>query len=144
MFMNNNRLFLFTLLALIWSCQKSETESFEIEDGRSYFPLEIGRSWEYTVDSILYDPTANGTLVDSSKTLVREVIVDTLILVDNSVSYIFERFERADEGAPWQIKRVWSMRRTENQALRVEDNLQFIKMIFPSSTRSTLGWKLLF
>lgn len=121
---------LILLIGMI-ACQKSETEDIEIDKGDDYFPLAIGKYWEYEVDSILFDPTANGTLVDSSRTLVREIITDTITLTDGSLGFIFEHLERNQTNDPWQIKHVWTSKTTDNQAIRVEDNLQFVKLVFP-------------
>ncbi|MEL6945639.1 MAG: hypothetical protein AAFO82_23530, partial [Bacteroidota bacterium] len=44
-----------------------------------------------------------------------------------------ERSERKDENEEWTIKDVYSTYLTEEQAVRTEENLTFIKMIFPVS-----------
>jgi len=119
------------LLALLTACSKSEVEEFDLEAGYEYFPTEIGKFIEYQVDSIVYDPVE---AVDSSRTFVREVVVDTLEDNLGMPLYRIERFERKQDTLPWEIKRVYTIARSETQAFRTEENLRLIKMVFPVQT----------
>ena len=66
-------LFLGLSASFFFACE-SEVEEVDIDFGYDYFPLEVGRSWYYQVDSVIYDPSLGGTDVDSSRTFVRETI----------------------------------------------------------------------
>ena len=103
------RCFILLLIAVptfFFACNKSEIEDTGIEDfGYDYFPLEVGRSWEYEVDSIIYDPVVGGTAVDSFRTFIRESVVDTLLDNTGEVLYRVERYYRRSDTLAWQIEK---------------------------------------
>ncbi len=115
------------------ACKDESTiEEFELDFGYEYFPLEIGKFKEYIVDSTIYDIGPNEiTTILSSRTYLREVVTDTLLDNLGRVAYQIERFERTGLEDPWIIKDVWLMVRTEAQAESLEENLRFVKMVFP-------------
>jgi hypothetical protein len=113
------------------SCNKQTTEDIAVDFGYQYFPLELGQTRTYQVDSILFDPDISGTAIDSSTSFAREVIIDTIRSINGAVQYIIERSIRSDAGAPWQTTDIWTATRTEQQAFRTEENLRFLKLTFP-------------
>jgi len=123
-------------LVLISGCSDSTVEDINTGDfGYDYYPLEVGRSYFYEVDSVIFrQGTGERALRDSSRTLFREVIVDTLRDNTGALVYRIERYERPDEQSPWQITKVLTASRNATQALRTEDNLRFIKLVFPLRT----------
>ena len=123
---------LLLFFAFLFGCDKQEIEDTRIEDfGYDYFPLEVGRSWEYEVDSVIYDLGLNEVVVDSFRSYIREVIVDTLLDNTGLVRYRVERYNRANDTLPWRIERVLTLSRDEQKAVRTEDNLRFTKLVFP-------------
>ena len=125
--------FLTAASALFFACNKSEIEDTSIDDfGYDYFPLEVGRSWEYEVDSIIYDPVVGGTAVDSFRTFIRESVVDTLLDNTGEVLYRVERYYRRSDTLAWQIEKVLTLSWNEQRATRTEDNLRFTKLAFPA------------
>ena len=117
------------LLVLLWllSGCREETEEGTFDLGYDYFPLEVGRSYYYEVDSITFLQGAG----DSTLTYVREDVVDTLH--DNTGALIFrvDRYERKSDLLPWTIRKVLTLERNEQTAIRTEDNLRFVKLTFP-------------
>lgn len=121
----------FALLSFA-SCKNKQTiEEPNIDFGYDYFPLEIGSELIYRVDSTIYDPKESTVEILNSMTYVREVVVDTFQDELGRLSHRIERFERPNVDVEWELKNVWSALRTETQAERFEDNLRFIKMVFP-------------
>lgn len=133
--MKNGRLplILFLGFTVLTGCSDSTIEEIDTDSfGYDYYPLEIGRSYIYEVDSIVFrQGTGNEVLSDSSRTLVRELIADTLHDNTGALLYRIERYERPDEQSSWQIRKVFTAARNNTQALRTEDNLRFIKLVFP-------------
>lgn len=115
------------------ACKEEILTPDEVQVGYEYYPLEIGKFLTYQVDSIVFDTVGLEVLVDTSTTLVREVIVDSYIGEEEQEIFAIERSERKDESEVWEIKDVYSTYRTEEQLVRTEENLNFIKMIFPVS-----------
>ena len=121
----------FTVIIALFSCEQQTTDVFSIDFGYNYLPVEVGKFYEYRSDSIIYDPSETGTEILSSSTFVREEIVDTTTDNTGETWYIIERSERSDEAQQWQIRRVYRISRSEDQALRNEDNLDLVTMVFP-------------
>lgn len=121
---------LFASMALA-ACNSRQVEDVVLDYGYDYYPLEVGRSWVYQVDSIIYDPALGGTSIDSSRTYFREVVTDTLHGESGTLFYRVEHYERKADTLPWQIGKVYTLSRDEQRAYRDEDNLRFIKLAFP-------------
>lgn len=118
------------LLGLSLACER-QVEANPIAYGYEYFPLQVGQSWEYQVDSIIFDPAGTGTRVDSIRLWAREIVADRYISAGGDTIYRIERYERYDTAQPWAIRKVLAQWRTPRQAFRQEDNLKLIKLIFP-------------
>ena len=125
----------FLLLAGLVGFQACETmeDPFELPTDTSpeYFPLEIGRFWEYRVDSIIFNASASQRIDTTFSGWVREVVVDTFLDLGQHPWYRIERFERSDTTLPWTISQVVAATIRDGQALRLENDLTFIKMLFP-------------
>ena len=119
--------------------ENTKTEDFNVEFGFEYFPLEVGKYQTYAVDSVLYDigPDAS-IIVTNSRTFVKHEISDTITDNLGRTGFIVERFERAHDSLDWVIKDVWTAFRTESEAEWIEENLRFIKMVFP--VKDGISW----
>lgn len=115
----------------------SEVEIVETNLGYDYFPLGIGRSWTYVVDSVKYRSVVGGISPDSSSTFARELIVDTLRGAGGGLIYRVERYERKSDTLPWEIRKVFTLSRLGQQAIRNEDNLSLIALAFPARPGAT-------
>ena len=118
-------------LVLISASCSSEKENFADELGLEYFPLELGAFWEYQVDSIIFDPSLNGTSIDTFHSFLKEEVIDTFTDIDGSQKFKLERYWRRADTLPWLIQDVFTMSMDESGAYRTENNLKFIKMVFP-------------
>ena len=120
-----------------FSCKDEQViEDFSIDLGYEYFPLEVGKFIVYQVDSMVYNIKSEGT-IDSTSFFIKEEITDTLLDNENRVNYRIERSVRNSPNDPWVIKDIWVSVRTENTAERVEENVRFIKLVFPLEVGST-------
>lgn len=102
----------------------------------AYFPLQVGQYAVYTVDSIVYDFIPGGIGRDSSRTFVREQITDTLYDNTGQLHYVVERYERKHQDLPWTLHHIYRAARTDKQTIVTEENLRFLKLIFPMDRRS--------
>ncbi len=109
------------------SCTEEQDVSPDL--GYDFYPLQVGKYWEYQVDSVVYDD--DGARVDTAQLFFREEIVEQRLDEAGDTVYVAERSERYYADAPWLIREVFSLRRTRTQAIRTENNLSFIKLIFP-------------
>lgn len=134
------RLFLFVFVigsVICFSSCDEEKEIIDIEEGKDYFPLSIGNTLVYEVDSINFFAGAGGIVQDSTHSFVREQIVDTLLDNEGNILYKIERFVRKSDTLNWTIKDVWTASKDATRAFRTEENLRFVKMIFPLKEERT-------
>jgi hypothetical protein len=95
--------------------------------GFNYFPLEIGDYRIYQVQRIEYSLFAT---TDTAHYQLKELVVDTFS-TQSELNYILHRFKRDLSTDKWQLDSVWTSRRTQNHAIVVENNIPFVKMVFP-------------
>lgn len=127
------RLFIliFTLMGLL-SCNKT-IEPDDKRLGYIYFPLEIGKYITYEVDE------KNYTIVDSNRVFyqLKEIVADTFTNLSGQKQFVLERYRRNNELENWQIDSVWSAVRTGSQAIKFENNIPYIKLVFPVERNSS-------
>lgn len=128
--------FIFVLSCFLVSCNERETETVEIDFAYDYFPLAIGKSWTYRLDSIFFDPAIDGTAIDTIATFLQETIVDTFTNLEGRIAYRAEQFYRRNASEDWQLAKVFTLSRDETRAFRTEDNLTFVKMTFPAQVNN--------
>ncbi len=126
------------LLLCLFSCNKREIEAPSVKFGYEYYPLEVGQFWEYEVDSIIYRPAIGGIRSDTFYSFLLEQVVDTFRDNTGLLNYRVEQFTRRNKDVSWQVRNVFTLSRNQTQAFRVEDNLRFLKMVFPP--RSNRQW----
>ena len=95
--------------------------------GFNYFPLEIGDYRVYQIQQIEYSLFA---ATDTAHYQLKELVVDTFS-TQSELNYILHRFKRDLSTDKWQLDSVWTSRRTQNHAIVVENNIPFVKMVFP-------------
>jgi len=116
---------LFILLA--FSSCKRETEIVDLH--YDYFPVKIGTWVIYDVDSIAYNDFTS--TVDTFDFQVKEIIESEFTDNEGRPTQRIERYYRDNSNSPWLLKNVWAANRTEKTAERVEENIRYIKLIFP-------------
>ncbi|MCF8450901.1 MAG: hypothetical protein K9G49_13595 [Taibaiella sp.] len=138
-----NKIFTFLLLAAIStasfiSCKKHSEPKTDIT--RNYFPLTFGKSVTFAVDSIYYNElTCSQYRVKSQ---MKYVITDTFTDRRNftsKLSYILDVYSRPYEGAAWRPQSVIILNPTVTGLNWSQDNVKFIKMMFPIEEGFT--WK---
>lgn len=131
---------LVVILVAFASCKDrviDEDFTTDVADQQRYFPLQLQQPVIYQIDSVVYDFGVNGAiLVNSSTTFVKEVITDTLRDSQGRLQWKVEQFERTSDTLPWEIKRIWSAEMNGSQAIRTEENLRFLRLVFPMDRRS--------
>lgn len=131
--------FFAAILLIVSACGDRVIEEPEPADSSqyNYFPLRIGQYTVYSVDSIIYDfAQGGGTVRDSFRTFVREIVADTLRDQTGQLLYSIERYERRHDTAAWVLKSIGTAARTTTQAIRTDNNLRFLKLVFPLDRRS--------
>ncbi len=135
--MNSNmRYFLIISLFCCFACGKNETEPFT-PIGAEYYPLTIGKFITYQIDSIIYDTTAQGVKIDTFRLQAKEVVKDTFRNLSGHLTYRMERFERKNDSFRWEIKNIFGAQLFDNQSIRFENNMTFLKFPIPVFEKQT-------
>ena len=119
----------FCVLSLfLTACGKNETESLP-DLAKDYFPLQIGKTLIYDIDTVIYDPQPGNTVqIDTFRWQIKEVFTDTFKDITGLLTYKIERSERRrGSTANFEVKKIFTAALSDNEALRTEDNLKFIK-----------------
>jgi hypothetical protein len=134
--LRNTWLIWFLPAALFSACQP-EPDPFVSDPGTEFFPLEIGMERLFSVDSVIYNPTAQPP-VSTTRGYLRELVVDTFTDLTGQQWHRVEQFYRRDSTESWTIKQVLAEANTGQQVLRLENELRFISLVFPA--RPGLSW----
>ena len=116
-------------VAALLSLNACEVSTPALPDaGYAYFPLEKGMFSEYDVVETTYTLSA----APSSRTYqIREVVSQVFTDLSAQESYRIERFSRTNANQIWRLDSVWTAKRTAHQAIRTENNLSYVKLVFP-------------
>lgn len=123
---------LFALIMVSISCDKKET--LQVDQGQAYYPLNIGHYVSYQVDSFLYNDASYPIIrVDTISYQIKELIDTIYKDNENRDAYRIIRYRRPDATASWEIDRIWSIVRNATNIVKNEDDLHFIKLVFPTT-----------
>jgi hypothetical protein len=128
---NIKSLFFFLLLAMltISSCESETEELDESVFGYRFFPVQEGKTWIYASDSIIY--SASGTRKDTLKSFIKEVIGTPFKDLEGNDVNRLERYFRRLETDPWTKTNTWTVLLDKTRAIRTEENIKFVKLVFP-------------
>jgi hypothetical protein len=120
-------------LLLIISCKK---ESVKAPDaGYGYFPSKVGTWIIYDVDSTVYPD--NGADTVFYKYQLKEIIESVFTDNEGRQALRIERYKRnyqqgvPYDSIPWTLTDVWSANKTPTKLEMVEENIRYIKLVFP-------------
>lgn len=122
---------LLAVLVILFSCKKKdETATFDL--GYDYFPREIGSWIIYDVDSIVHDDNDDGAgLIDTFRYQLKVVVDTEFTDLEGRLSQRIVRYKRINANDIWKVKDVWSSTVTSSTAEQLEENVRYIKFIFP-------------
>ena len=110
-------------------CRKNELEPRPNDVGYGYFPVGVGNTWVYQVDSIDYD--AFGKSIDTFSFLVRHEIVDTIVDNQGVRGSIVEVSRTDSLNGSFSFDRNMVKRITDFRAEVIDSNVRVINLIFP-------------
>ena len=133
-------IFILLTVAFFISCKDEEGEILTPID-YNYFPIEYGNWIVYDVDSTVHltiDDLTNqpDTSIAYYHYQIRETIDSSFIDGEGDVAFRIRRESRMNDTLPWEFLNIWTCKRNYNSAQKVEDNIRFVKLSFPVSTRS--------
>ncbi|MBL7892358.1 MAG: hypothetical protein JNL63_06990 [Bacteroidia bacterium] len=127
-------LFLIIAATTIYSCKKDQDTS-ALDIGYGYFPNQSGKYIIYDVDSIVKNSFTKQ--VDTFKFQVKEVIESVFNDNTGRPTLRLERYRKyysktvAYDSMSWVLTDVWSANLTSTSAEKVEENVRYVRLIFP-------------
>jgi hypothetical protein len=94
-----------------------------------YYPLDTGKYIVYDVDSIF--SYSSDFSRDTAHFQLKELLADTFYDNENRLNYRLEVYRRESSADPWVIDRVWSVIRTTTNLQKKEDEVRYVKLVFP-------------
>ena len=125
-------LYITLFVVILFSCKKKE-ETFDL--GTDYFPIRAqGTYIIYDVQKITYG--ASGP--DTSNYQLMEMTGDTATL-NGQLYHKVWRYTRPNSSAAWPVQpdSVWQEYNNSVQAVKTENNVKFIKLVFPIEENKT-------
>lgn len=124
---------LFTvIICFVIACKKDKTTTYKGDYGYSYYPYDSGTFVVYKIDSIIYDDF-NRTVRTSTiylKEKVGEQFIDNL---GRTAKRLWRAYSNVDSTYQnWENTNVNYIIRNTTSAERVEENLRYVKMVFPN------------
>jgi hypothetical protein len=116
------------LVSILISCKKDK-EELKVDLGYDYFPSASGTYVVYEVDSLYYNDFTS--TIDTFKFQIKEKITENFTDLSSRNTQRIERFYRKNGADEWLIKDVWFANITSNTAEKVEENVRFVKIVFP-------------
>jgi hypothetical protein len=111
------------------SCQK-DTNSTDLPSfDNSFYPLTVGSWISYKVVDIRIDSEIN--LNDTSEYQLKELIESVEEQNNDYINYRLERYIRTNEKDDWQIRDVWLIRQYARRIHKIEENIEYYKLINP-------------
>ncbi|MDP4266888.1 MAG: hypothetical protein Q8880_05595 [Bacteroidota bacterium] len=124
----NFNVLIISSLFLLFSCKKDTLENTSNDD-KLFFPSNIGHYVIYDVDSsYIFQGKSVKTHFQ-----VKELIESNFLDNSNRNTQRIERYIRLSDTANWVLSRVWYSNLTASSAERIEENMRYVKLIFPIS-----------
>ena len=128
-------IWLIAAILAIGGCKSGE-EAPAVDFKYGYFPIEVGHWTIYNVDSVVWSLIHAETAYTVTYQWM-ELVESNFIDGQGRPSSRIECYRRDSVSQPWQIEAVWVATRTRTTAEKVEDNLRFIKLVFPPKEGKT-------
>ena len=125
----NQTILLFLLLLV--GCQSRNIQPKST--GTLYFPLKVGAFWIYSVVE-----TSITQLGGQTNTMYQlKLLLTDSAAASGAITYVMQRFKRADASQPWSSIATWSARKEPFQAVVQEGNIPYVRLAFPLTEGKT-------
>lgn len=124
-------------VALVWltvGCDMQPLEPLNPQEGSEYFPLEKGRFVSYNVRQTVYRLNRPPEVITFQ---LKEVVSERYITPAGDEAWRLVRYRRANGRDNWEIINVWTVRKTPTFAMRTEENVPFLRLVFPARVGTT-------
>lgn len=124
-----NVFFILILGVLLYACKKDADDYVAPEIGHKYAGLTLGKYVVYDVDSLFYDDfTAS---VDTAIYQIKELVAEAYTDLEGEEAYKINRYRRDHDTLSWVLIDVWNAKLTQTNFQKAEENVRYVKLIFP-------------
>ncbi|GEM_PF-6754813 len=120
-----------------WSCSLVTDPYVPPAAEYDYFPLAIGDTQYFHVDSILFDTGLGQRLVDTVQLEVRQIITDTFSDQLGRLWYRYQCYERYPNDSTWSAYLAGTYLNDGHRLIQQEANLQLVLLVFPLSENTS-------
>jgi hypothetical protein len=124
----NTLIFAFILLLFSTACEK-DTIIPPDPIFRSYFNARVGDFTIYECDSLVYNDFTGNT--DTFRFKIKELMESEFIDNAGRKAIRLERWKQEHDTLSWYLKDVWMLVNDSMQVEKVEEDVRFIKILFP-------------
>ncbi len=128
-----NILYALFVIALLNNACKKDAKMVDLGEG--FYPNNIGHFCIYQVDSTVWDDFL-GKIIHYQYQ-IKEVIESDITDTSNRRVQQTERYYRAKEADAWQIRDIWTVFKSPVRVEKYEENMHFVKLIFPVKENKT-------
>jgi len=130
-----NKLMLLSFITLfMYSCQK-ETNEDVVDAGFSFYPYSVGSWVVFSVDSTYYDDFTH-TQYDYHF-LLKEYFESIFVDDEGRPNMRIERYVKMSDTSDWYLRDVWYVHVNSFRVEKVEENIRFVRLIFPVKENAT-------
>ncbi len=128
---------LFAACFLFMSCKKESIDATTYDKGESYVPIEIGKYITYEYDSTIYDNKGIDKYI--FKGFIKEEIAEKISETNGEIKYKLIKYWKKNLADQWLLTDVETITKSPTNLVKTEENLPFIKMVFPNNNGTS--WK---
>lgn len=126
--MKYNQILFALLLIFFFSACQNEIETFELNtEDDQYFPLKLGDTWVYKSDSTIFDN--KGTIKKIISRIIKEKVIESFVDLEGEINFIIE--QNIFDNDKLLSTNILNAYKNKTKCVRNEDNLKFIKLVFP-------------
>ena len=104
--------------------------------GHDYAGLQVGKYVIYDVDSLFHNDFTS--TIDTSIFQIKEVVDSKMTDLEGDDAFKIIRYQRDTDTNSWVLIDVWSSKITQTNFQKTEENIKYVKLIFP--VRSGSSW----
>ena len=122
-------IFILLSIVFLFSCKKDKDDYVAPDIGQDYAGLKLGKYVVYDVDSFFYDDFT-GT-IDTSIFKIKEVVAESYVDLEGEEAFKIHRYKKDNDTTAWILRDVWNAKLTQTNYQKAEENVRFVKLIFP-------------
>jgi hypothetical protein len=122
------------VLFTCFSCTEERISSDDFNFGYNYFPTTVGKYITYKYDSVIYDDL--GLTVIKKSGFLKEEIAEILSQEGGVTKYKIYKYWRQKATDKWVLTDVETLQKMQDKIIKSEENLLFVKMVFPNSVNT--------